>query len=253
MFVVPLYFQVTANATPSSAGFYLVPAVVGNTVGGLATGAYIKRSGRYKSPMALAAVVAGLCHTLLALRWTGHTGILEAMYIFPGGIGTGIAHSSTFVAITAGTIDEELAIAGGGLYLCGGFGSVLGVTVASSALRVIFKRVASANVGNDPAAKRVIEKALADIGFIDGLKGKLREAILDAYVWGFRANFGESICTILEDQGVLTPFSSGSSLLLLFPCTGAIHEGKKIRLIDVIADMLDSIKNGDAQNRGYRK
>lgn len=41
MLYVPLYFEVTKNASTAEAGAYLIPAVVGNTVGGLATGAYI--------------------------------------------------------------------------------------------------------------------------------------------------------------------------------------------------------------------
>lgn len=44
MFLVPLYFQVTANASMGEAGAHLVPAVFGNTLGGLAVGAWIKRS-----------------------------------------------------------------------------------------------------------------------------------------------------------------------------------------------------------------
>jgi formate/nitrite transporter FocA (FNT family) len=43
MFLVPLYFQVTANASMGQAGAHLVPAVFGNTLGGLAVGAWIKR------------------------------------------------------------------------------------------------------------------------------------------------------------------------------------------------------------------
>lgn len=40
---VPLYFQVTQRAKPGEAGAYLVPAVIGNTVGGLVTGVYINK------------------------------------------------------------------------------------------------------------------------------------------------------------------------------------------------------------------
>ncbi|CAM1509716.1 Fc.00g000510.m01.CDS01 [Cosmosporella sp. VM-42] len=71
MFVVPLYFQVTNNASPSAAGFYLIPAVVGNTFGGLITGAYIKKSGRYKMLTIIAAVVAGFCHALITQSLSG--------------------------------------------------------------------------------------------------------------------------------------------------------------------------------------
>lgn len=192
MFVVPLYFQVTAFASPATAGFYLVPAVVGNTIGGLTCGAYIKRKGRYKLPTIIAAIIAGLCHTLTSIRWTGNTNLLEALYIFPGGLGTGISHSSTFVAITAGTTDEELAIAGSGLYLCGNLGSLLGVTFGSSVMREVMERVAAMKLKSEPDGGRsIIERALSDVNFIHALKGRLQKAIIASYVMGFRVDFGE--------------------------------------------------------------
>lgn len=131
--------------------------------------------------------IAAQCHALTAARWTGDTNIMEAMYIFPGGLGTGIIHSSTFVAITAGTTEEELAIAGSGLYLCGSLGSLLGATLAASILRVVMALVARTKLPDRPD---VIEKALSDVRFIDSLKGKLREAIVDSYVVASRVNFG---------------------------------------------------------------
>ena len=50
MLVVPMYFQVTNLATTGEAGAYLVPSVVGNTIGGLATGAFILRYVQYFCP-----------------------------------------------------------------------------------------------------------------------------------------------------------------------------------------------------------
>lgn len=43
MLFIPLYFEVTQNSSTAETGSYLIPSIVGNTVGGLATGAYIKR------------------------------------------------------------------------------------------------------------------------------------------------------------------------------------------------------------------
>lgn len=44
MFSVPLYFQVTQRASGTVAGAHLFPAVLGNAVGALAAGHYIKQS-----------------------------------------------------------------------------------------------------------------------------------------------------------------------------------------------------------------
>jgi len=43
MFSVPLYFQVTGGMSNTESGLHLVPAVVGNAVGGLLSGLIIKR------------------------------------------------------------------------------------------------------------------------------------------------------------------------------------------------------------------
>ncbi|CAK7227258.1 hypothetical protein SCUCBS95973_006479 [Sporothrix curviconia] len=183
IYSVPLYFPVTAAASPAAAGLYLVPVVVGNTVGGLATGAYIQRAARYKLPTVAGTQVATLCHVLTSLFWTGsssssrttNTAWRQALYIFPGGLGTGIFYASTFVPIAASTSEEELSIAGGGLFLSGNFGSLLGVTLASSVIHAVAAAAARQRLPDRP-----------DVS----LTGRLREAVVQAYVAGFRSNFG---------------------------------------------------------------
>jgi formate/nitrite transporter FocA (FNT family) len=43
MVSVPLYFQVTANSSATVGGTHLLPAVVGNAVGGILAGALISK------------------------------------------------------------------------------------------------------------------------------------------------------------------------------------------------------------------
>jgi hypothetical protein len=197
MFIVPLYFQVTMSAKPSIAGLYLVPAVVGNTVGGLACGSFVRKTGKYKLPTSIAAIVSALCHALIMVRWTGHTSSLESLYIFPGGLGTGISHSSTFIALQAATNEEEMAIATGGLYLFGNFGAMMGVSMASGVVRLVVEQVAQSGLQRDGFGageiKEIVEKALTDIGFVETLTGRARGDVVDAYVAASRANFGEPL------------------------------------------------------------
>ena len=44
MYMVPLYFQITARASITNAGARLIPAVLGNAMGGLICGYIIQRS-----------------------------------------------------------------------------------------------------------------------------------------------------------------------------------------------------------------
>ena len=107
MFSVPLYFQITKGTSNTESGSHLVPAVVGNAVGGLLSGVVIKRcvalgvhwhimsqktgtnvetsrTGRYKLLVTLAVTCSSLSYLLLMLRWHGNTNWWESLYIIPG-------------------------------------------------------------------------------------------------------------------------------------------------------------------------
>ena len=135
MFAVPLYFQVTANASSTVAGAHLVPAVFGNAVGGLISGVVIKRTGRYKALTLGATGGASLAYLLLILRWHGHTNWLESLYIFPGGFGSGIANSALFISIQAALDPRFAAVAASTLYLASSIGMLAGMAGVSAVLQ----------------------------------------------------------------------------------------------------------------------
>ncbi|MCJ1262596.1 hypothetical protein MMC22_002466 [Lobaria immixta] len=135
MYTVPLYFQVTARTSVTAAGTHLVPAVCGNAIGGLISGIYIKRTASYKSLTIFGLAAASIGYLLLILTWRGHTNIWESLYIAPGGFGTGIAMSTTFILLAAGVEESQMAIASTGLYQSANVGGLTGASLASSVLQ----------------------------------------------------------------------------------------------------------------------
>lgn len=132
MMSVPLYFQATKNANAAAAGAYLIPAFVGNTLGGLLAGYWIRRTGRYKWPTVISPVLAAVCMVLCLLRWNGNTSPWESSYIFVGGFATGMVSSSAFVGMAAGVAPEDIAVAGSGMYLFFSIGAVAGTSAGSA-------------------------------------------------------------------------------------------------------------------------
>ncbi|RVD87898.1 uncharacterized protein DFL_002101 [Arthrobotrys flagrans] len=163
MYTVPRYFQITRNSSVTEAGAQLVPAVVGNVIGGLITGLSVKRTGRYKLILVLAGIISTVASTLLILRWNGQTGFLESLYIFPGGFGMGLSQAASFVAMTAGLEKEHYAVATMGLYLASSLGAVAGI----------------------------IEKAIKDVQYIGSLKGETREIVVSSYVTSLKYSYGK--------------------------------------------------------------
>lgn len=146
MFSVPLYFQVTQRASTTAAGVHLIPAVVGNTLGGLLAGIFIRHTGQFKMLLVLAGLVAGISYLLLYLRWDGHSGFWQSLFILPGGLGTGIAGASSFIAMSAMLPAEEIAMATAGYMLIVGFSMTAGVTTSNSVLGMEFQRQLRLNV-----------------------------------------------------------------------------------------------------------
>ena len=142
MFAVPLYFQVTSSPRPSAtvAGAHLVPAVVGNAVGGIISGSVIKRSGRYKPLVIWAVTCSSTGYLLLMLRWHGNTNWFESLYIFPGGFGMGVANSALFISLQVVIDPVHMAPAVSFMYLMQTVWGTIGLPAANAIMQTVLRR-----------------------------------------------------------------------------------------------------------------
>jgi MFS family permease len=194
MFSIPLYFQVTSGASNAAAGSHLVPAVVGNAIGGLLSGVLIKRTGRYKFLLFFAALSACFCYGLIILTWHGDTSPLASLGIFPGGFGTSMAGSTTFIALMAYIPHKDAAVATGGLYLSQNIGMILGLSVSSSIQRGELRSLLDQR-GVKP---HVVEDILKDVLYIRQLTGKLRDTVIGSYVDSLAYSHGKHLTNFYD-------------------------------------------------------
>ncbi|KAL2151481.1 hypothetical protein VTH82DRAFT_6579 [Thermothelomyces myriococcoides] len=199
MFSVPLYFQITTRSSNTASGAHLVPAVVGNAIGGLISGVIIKRSGRYKTLIISAVALSSLSYLLLMLRWHGNTNFWESLYIFPSGFGTGIAQSAVFVSLQAVIAAQDpsyLAPAISFMYLTTTLGIMLGVPLSNAVMqsalrRSLWSRLLGLGIGRDKIAK-IVENTVSDVNFVDHITGRVRDAVVGSYVDGLWWSHGVS-------------------------------------------------------------
>lgn len=186
MFAVPLYFQITSNVSNTVAGAHLIPAVVGNAIGGILSGRIIQRTGRYKALAVVASISASTGFFLLVLRWHGDTNWLESLYIFPCGFAMGIMQSTLFISIQAGVAPEFSAIAASILYLTQPTGSVAGLAVASAVLQGTLRKglgLRLGKLGYDGKTKsKIIEKAVSDVHYVDTATPQIAKAVIGSYI-----------------------------------------------------------------------
>ncbi|KAF2663697.1 MFS general substrate transporter [Microthyrium microscopicum] len=195
---IPLYFEVTSNASLVAGGAYMVPTVMGNTVGGLVTGFYVKRTGRYKLPVIISSLSSLLCFTLLLLTWRGHTPVWQAFFVFFGGFGTGIAQSAVFVELAASVDESVIAIASAGLYLSTNIGMVSGVTGASAIFGNSLRAQLASLLSSWPNGEEIADKSASNVQYVQELSGKVHELVLSAYIFAFRHSWMFSLgCSVL--------------------------------------------------------
>ncbi|KAI0841921.1 MFS general substrate transporter [Hypoxylon sp. FL0890] len=208
MVSVPLYFQVTERSSSTVAGAHLMPAVIGNTIGGLITGAWIRRTGYFKAPLVFAGIVSFVCYGLLILRWKGETNWIESLYIFPGGFGTGISFNAVFVALQATINPMDRAVAASGLYLSIPIGSILGMAACNAVIQGVMPAYLATrlrDLGVEAAeAEQIIEQAAARLDYLDEAPRQIATAIMQAYVRSLEYSHSISLfCAMLATAAAL--------------------------------------------------
>jgi len=118
----------------------------------------------------------------LLLRWHGSTSLLESLYIIPGGLGNGIALSVSFITLTAAISPDLLAIASSGLYLSLNVGCVIGLSVATTVMQTTLRKQLRIGLEGTKRREEIIGRALTDVDFVTGLKGRVGEIVTTAYV-----------------------------------------------------------------------
>ncbi|PVI04942.1 MFS general substrate transporter [Periconia macrospinosa] len=187
MIVIPLYFQITTEASNSEAGAHLVPGVVGNAIGGLLSGSLIKRTGRYKNLTIFSLFFACLGYVLFIVRWRGNTiNAFESLYNFPGGFGMGVVSSSLFVGIQAAIDPEHSAVAASTLYFAGLVGCMTGMAGTSAVLLgglngALDRRLDMAGFDGVEKAK-IMDRAVSDFHYAHRAGAKVASIVVGSYV-----------------------------------------------------------------------
>ncbi|KAI1827756.1 major facilitator superfamily transporter [Xylaria intraflava] len=198
MYFVPIYFQVTTEESNTLVGLHLVPAVIGNGIGGLVSGHFIKRqakesTGGYKAVILGASVIGSIGYALLIARWTGNTNTWESLYIALGGFGSGMSSSAVFVSLNAVAEPAHKAVVTSLLQLTMPIGMLLGVAAGSAVMVGVLKKILAAKlleIGlGDEIRGEIIQKAIANVDYIRELPEFIGDIVVGGYVTSLRASF----------------------------------------------------------------
>ncbi|KAK2732334.1 hypothetical protein FQN57_002950, partial [Myotisia sp. PD_48] len=180
---------VTQNVSTAKAGAFLIPSIAGNTVGGLITGAWIKKHAKYKLPIVISSGASIIGFSSLLVVWNGSDNLWQTLLVFPSGLATGIAHSAAFIALTASVEEREVAVACSGLYLSANIGSVIGLSASTALYQGKLQAGMYEALKDIKDGKKIAKRALSNIKFVQGLQGHIRDLVVGVYISSFHRAF----------------------------------------------------------------
>jgi MFS family permease len=198
LFYTPLYWQVRYDLSASKAGLLLVPCITTGVMGSLASGFYMKRTGRYYF-LTGSAYTLLLCGLTAVLLFSGTVAELVPGMVLGtcmASIGNGIGVTTTLIALIATVAHSDQAIVTASSYLFRSLGSVFGIAMGATAFNSALRSRLEHALGRGEDAEEVARKVRESISYLKELEPSVREVVRDAYGSSARAAFG--VCLVLS-------------------------------------------------------
>ncbi|KAF8918684.1 MFS general substrate transporter [Mucidula mucida] len=193
LFHLSLYLQAVQGKSPSEAGLWFIPSVIGGVVGSLAGGLIMQATGKFYW-ITVISYVMQFAGTLVVALWSGVVGtslglIITGLVVASIGNGCGITTSLISLIANAGNADQAIATAVS--YLFRSLGSVVGLSIGSTLKRL---------TGSDADIDEIIRNVRSSLSYISTLPAEMRAAVQDSYEQAIHACFwftvGMALCAL---------------------------------------------------------
>ncbi|KAI0081600.1 member of the major facilitator superfamily [Panus rudis PR-1116 ss-1] len=194
-----LYFQAVEGRTAARAGLFLIPNVVTSVTGSLGGGLIMQITGRYRT-LTITAFVFGVLGTTVATLYAGILGTSDVLIVIgsaSAGLGIGTAITTTLIALIANAGPQNQAVATAVSYLFRSLGSVVGLSLVSTAAQETLRSKLYSRLSGNDAVEEIIEGARKSLNYIAELPPKIREKVVLSYADSVRLAFWLSVSLYL--------------------------------------------------------
>ncbi|KAJ6516054.1 major facilitator superfamily domain-containing protein, partial [Mycena sanguinolenta] len=155
LYNVPLYFSAVKLYSAANSGAHLLPHSIAISCGSVTAGWMMRRTGKLYT-LTLAAAASSISANVLVIFWNENTsGWHLWLDIVPQGFGMASFITTTLIAMIAGVIKEDMAVATGITYLFRTTGQVLGVSLSGAILQAVLLQKLRMRI-QDPRSAEII-------------------------------------------------------------------------------------------------
>ncbi|KAK9234356.1 major facilitator superfamily domain-containing protein [Lipomyces kononenkoae] len=188
LFYIPIYLVAVKGFSATAAGMSVVSNFVGNAIGAIATGTYMRATGKYYQVIVLDTALLFVGCLLQCSVGVTTSIVTQVLYILVPGIASGSLMTATLVALIASVPHELQAVATSIQYGFRAIGSTLGVSIASAIFQNVLASCLLARV-TGPGAEAIISRALESVDEIKRVPEEYAFVIEQSYLDACRGVF----------------------------------------------------------------
>ncbi|KAK9461942.1 major facilitator superfamily domain-containing protein [Lipomyces oligophaga] len=188
IYYIAIYFIAVQGISETRSGSTLIPHFIGDSIGALIVGYYMRATGRYFPMIVLAAICMIFGSLILCFVGMNTSRWLIMAIVFWPGFGFGLYLTITLIALVAAVPHEFQAVSTSIQYGFKGTGSTLGISLSTA----VFQNVLAAKLSRaitGPGAEEIINRVKDSIDEVHNLPPEMQDAVIHSYLDSVRAVF----------------------------------------------------------------
>jgi EmrB/QacA subfamily drug resistance transporter len=188
LFYLPMFLEVQGyNST--QVGLRLIPSSIGGAVASLASGIFVKKTGRFYN-LGIAAQLTFLTGLIFTCTFNLQTPAWPPFVWYAVlNIGYGMMLTATILALLSSVEFKDLAVITSALFAFRSTGTVLGISLAGFIFQHVLRKLLWDKLGDIENAEEMIDGFIDNFKAIDSVDKMLQDHVLQAYMGALRAVF----------------------------------------------------------------
>ncbi|CAL1702762.1 unnamed protein product [Somion occarium] len=178
-----LYFQAVEGKTAGQAGLLFIPGVVAAVSGSLGGGLIMQATGKYYT-LTLSCYVLGFIGAVVATLATDiwfHSDVVMVIGLSAAALGNGAGITTTLISLIANAGPEDQAVATAVSYLFRSLGTVIGISVVSTATQETLRRQLRSKLSGNDDVEEIISHVRKSLAYLDELAPAIRAKVVESY------------------------------------------------------------------------
>ncbi|KAA1087549.1 hypothetical protein PGT21_033475 [Puccinia graminis f. sp. tritici] len=187
LYMYPLWFETVKLSSPTEAGLHLIPNSVALSVGSLAAGGWILKTGQHKMVIFISSALLLLGSLLMLFKLDSP--LHEWIDIIPNGLGFSASTTAVLISLIASVPEKDMAVCTGLSYLFRYNGVVIGVAASGAILQSVLTTELKHRIVGEGATE-LIERIRHESTLVKSLpEGIWKQGAIESYKLALKSVF----------------------------------------------------------------